>query len=253
MAPSSPASEDFNSFSKYLRSAGVMLPSAASRGAAVRGDTIDAKHHNSMNPNARCCLKLIIPPNRAISIILNDANLFGECIVRTISFCKHLRHMLTPRISSGLAIATRYDRTCLEVLDWHEHHNLSFCFVMKGNYRETTSRGSFTCRPGDVVIKPRNMRHQNTFGQLGAVCLLLEISEELLEHSTELFEPEFHGPIHDHQLARIGVELHEELHSADRLSPMMLEAIALRSVVSASGSLGCDQTERRKWKPSGDC
>jgi hypothetical protein len=124
---------------------------------------------------------------------------------------------------------------------------------MKGNYRETTSRGSFTCRPGDVVIKPRNMRHQNTFGQLGAVCLLLEISEELLEHSTELFEPEFHGPIHDHQLARIGVELHEELHSADRLSPMMLEAIALRSVVSASGSLGCDQTERRKWKPSGDC
>ena len=140
--------------------------------------------------------------------------------------------MLMPRISSRLAVATRYDRTSLEVLDWHEHRNLSFCFVMKGDYKETTSRGSFTCRPGDVVIKPANMRHQNTFGQLGAVCLLLEISAELLEHSTELFEPEFHGPIHHHQLAQIGLELREELHSADRLSPMMLEAIALRSIVS---------------------
>src|ERR1022692_4574604 len=164
---------------------------------------------------------------------------FRECIVRTISFCKHRRHMRTQRITSGLAIATRYDRICLEVLDWHEHHNLSFCFVMKGNYQETTPRGSFTCRPGDVVIKPANMQHQNTFGQLGAVCLLLEISEKLLEHSTELFEPEFHGPIHDHQLARIGLELREELQSVDRLSqlelreelqsvdrlsPMMLEA-----------------------------
>jgi AraC-like DNA-binding protein len=76
------------------------------------------------------------------------------------------------------------------------------------------------------------MRHQNVFGQLGAVCLLLEISEELLEQSTKLFEPEFHGPIRDHQLARIGLELREELQSADRLSPMMLEAIALRSIVS---------------------
>jgi AraC family transcriptional regulator len=140
--------------------------------------------------------------------------------------------MRTQRITSGLAIATRYDRICLEVLDWHEHHNLSFCFVMKGNYQETTPRGSFTCRPGDVVIKPANMRHQNTFGQLGAVCLLLEISEKLLEHSTELFEPEFHGPIHDHQLARIGLELREELQSVDRLSPMMLEAIASRSIIS---------------------
>jgi quercetin dioxygenase-like cupin family protein len=105
--------------------------------------------------------------------------------------------MPTPRVSSKLAVATRYDRTRLEVLDWHEHHNLSFCFVVKGNYQETTSRGTFTCRPGDVVIKPANMRHQNTFGKLGAVCLLLEISEELIEHSTELFEPEFHGPIHE--------------------------------------------------------
>jgi AraC-like DNA-binding protein len=76
------------------------------------------------------------------------------------------------------------------------------------------------------------MRHQNMFGEFGAVCLLLEISEELLEHSTELFEPEFQGPVHDHQLARIGVELREELRSADRLSPVMLEAIALRTIVS---------------------
>jgi AraC family transcriptional regulator len=140
--------------------------------------------------------------------------------------------MLPTRISSRLAVATRYDRTCSEVLDWHEHHNLSFCFVMKGNYHETTPRGSFVCRFGDVVIKPAHLRHQNRFGEFGAVCLLLEISEELLEQSTDLFEPELDGPIRDHQLARIGLELHQELHSTDPLSAVMLEAIALRSVVS---------------------
>src|SRR6185437_14550887 len=117
--------------------------------------------------------------------------------------------MLTRRISSDVAVARSFNRTRLEMLDWHEHDNLSFCFVMKGDYQETSSRGTFTCRTGDVVIKPANMRHQNAFGQLGAVCLLLEISEELLDRPTELFEPEFNRPIHDPQLARIGLELRE--------------------------------------------
>src|ERR1700687_5075 len=103
--------------------------------------------------------------------------------------------MLTPRLSSRLALATRYDRKPLEVLDWHEHRNLSFCFVMKVNYQETARHRTFTCRPGDVVIKPGNMQHQNTFSQLGAVCLLLEISEESLEQSKGLIEGELNRPI----------------------------------------------------------
>jgi AraC family transcriptional regulator len=139
--------------------------------------------------------------------------------------------MLTPRISSRLALATRYDREPLEVLDWHEHRNLSFCFVMKGSYQETTRHRTVTCRPGDVVIKPGAMLHQNRFSQRGAVCLLLEISEESLG-SAGLIERDLNGPIHDHHLARIGLELHEELQATDSLSAIMLEAIALRTVVS---------------------
>jgi AraC family transcriptional regulator len=140
--------------------------------------------------------------------------------------------MLTPRLSSRLALATRYDRKPLEVLDWHEHRNLSFCFVMKGNYQETARHRTFTCRPGDVVIKPGNMQHQNTFSQLGAVCLLLEISEESLEQSKGLIEGELNRPIRDYHLARIGLELREELQASDSLSAIVLEAIALRAVVS---------------------
>ena len=140
--------------------------------------------------------------------------------------------MLTPRISARFALATRYDREPLEVLDWHEHRNLSFSFVMKGSYDETTRQRTFTCRPGDVVIKPGDRRHQNRFGQLGAVCLLLEISEEFLGHSAGLIERELNGPIHDYHLARIGLELREELQATDSLSAIMLEAIALRTVVT---------------------
>lgn len=140
--------------------------------------------------------------------------------------------MLTPRVSSRFALATRFDRRPQEVLDWHEHRNLSFCFVMKGNYRETTRHAAFTCRTGDVVVKPGGKPHQNRFGQLGAVCLLLEISDRSSEHSTGLIERELNGPIHDYHLARIGLELREELQAIDTLSATMLEAIALRTVVS---------------------
>lgn len=135
-------------------------------------------------------------------------------------------------ISSTLASATRFDRNRLEVLDWHEHQNLSFCFVVRGDYRETSSRGNFTCKSGDIVIKPAGLRHQNTFGQVGAVCLLLEISNEFFEGSGELFEPEINGPIRDPGFTRIGLELRQEFGAADGLSPLMLQGIALRSIVT---------------------
>ena len=139
--------------------------------------------------------------------------------------------MPTAELSSRFALATRYDREPREVLDWHEHRNLSFSFVMKGQYQETTRNRTFTCRTGDVVIKPGGRRHQNAFGQFGAVCLLLEIYEQSLERSTALIERELHGPIHDYPLARIGLELREELQAPDSLSAIMLESIAVRTAV----------------------
>jgi|HubBroStandDraft_4_1064222.scaffolds.fasta_scaffold56401_1 AraC-like DNA-binding protein len=139
---------------------------------------------------------------------------------------------MTRTISSQHVRATWYDRKSLEVLDWHEHHNLSFCFVIRGDYEETTRGQTFTCRPGDVVVKTAEVRHLNTFGQRGAVCLLLEISKEFLSDSRGSIEPELNGPVHDYRLARIGLELREELRVADRLSPIMLEGIALRSLGS---------------------
>jgi AraC-like DNA-binding protein len=140
--------------------------------------------------------------------------------------------MLRRRISSKLVRASWYDRSSGEVLDWHEHHNLSFCFVVKGDYEETTRHRTFTCRPGDVVVKTADVRHLNTFGHLGAVCLLLEISEEFLEDSAGLIEPELNGPVRNHHLSRIGIELREELQAGDQLTPFMLEGLALRSLVS---------------------
>ncbi|MGA9790363.1 MAG: helix-turn-helix transcriptional regulator [Terriglobales bacterium] len=104
--------------------------------------------------------------------------------------------------------------------------------MIKGDYEETTRQQTVTCRPGDVVIKTANVRHLDKFGQRGAVCLLLEISEELLRDSTGLIEPELSGPVHNHDLVRMGLELREELQFADQLSPFMLEGIALRSLVS---------------------
>jgi AraC family transcriptional regulator len=139
--------------------------------------------------------------------------------------------MLIERISSKHVRASRYDYKPLEVLDWHEHRDLSLCFLVKGNYEETTRGQTFTSRPGDVVIQPANGRHLNEFGETGAVCLLLEISEDLLADAG-LGAPDWGGLVRDHYLARIGLELEQELHVRDHLSPTMLEGAALRSLVS---------------------
>lgn len=141
-------------------------------------------------------------------------------------------HMLTQTISSPPVRAVRYDRGSGEVLDWHEHHNLSFCFAVKGDYEETTHNSTHVCRTGDVVVKTADLRHLNRFGRAGAVCLLLEISGQFLEDSAGLIEPVLTGLVQNPQLARIGLELCEELQIADRLSPLMLQSIALRSLIS---------------------
>jgi AraC-like DNA-binding protein/quercetin dioxygenase-like cupin family protein len=141
--------------------------------------------------------------------------------------------METFRISSRGVGAVRYDRRSGEVLDWHEHHNLSFCFVLRGEYEETIRNRTVVCRSGDVVIKRSDERHLNKFGQDGAVCLLLEISDQFLKDSSASSERTVDGPIQDHHLTGIGFELHEELRGPDRLSPIMLDSIATRSLVLA--------------------
>jgi AraC family transcriptional regulator len=140
--------------------------------------------------------------------------------------------MLTQTISSKHLRAVRYNRDSREILDWHEHHNFSFCFVVKGDYEETTRHRTVICRTGDAVLKTADLRHLNRFGKAGAVCLLLGISHQFLDDSLGLIEPELTGLVQNPQLARIGLELCEELQIADRLSPIMLQSIALRSLIS---------------------
>lgn len=144
----------------------------------------------------------------------------------------NMGHMLSQTISSQHVRAVRYNRDSREVLDWHEHHNFSFCFVVKGDYEETTRHRTVVCRTGDVVLKTAGLRHLNKFGKAGAVCLLLEISHHFLDDSMGLIEPELTGLVQNPCLARIGLELGEELQIADRLSPLMLQSIALRSLIS---------------------
>ena len=148
------------------------------------------------------------------------------------------------RVASPQVEAIRYSRHAGEVLDWHEHSSLSLCFVLQGNYEETIRDRTFLCRSGDVVIKAPDVRHLNTFGTRGAVCLLLEISDRFLRDHDGFGEPALAGPVQDHQLTRIGLELHEELQIADELSPIMLDSIAMRSLVSML-RVGRAESQRR--------
>jgi|ERR1700733_1247823 AraC family transcriptional regulator len=135
-------------------------------------------------------------------------------------------------LSSPSASLTCYDCEPRELLDWHEHRNLSFCFITKGQYQETNQSRSFPCRPGDVVIKPGRKLHQNFMSQQGTVCWLLEVSEESLTPSAALFERELPGPVQDYHLARLGLEVREEFHTPDEFSAVMVESIAMRAVIA---------------------
>jgi transcriptional regulator GlxA family with amidase domain len=59
----------------------------------------------------------------------------------------------------------------------------------------------------------------------------LEVSRDFLP-ALGFLDPTISGPVRNHYLARIGLELREELLASDELSPFMLEGIALRTLVS---------------------
>jgi hypothetical protein len=65
-------------------------------------------------------------------------------------------------------------------LPWHEHRDVSICFVVSGAYAERMRARDQECPPHSMVFKPAGERHADEFGREGGTCLLIEVGAERL-------------------------------------------------------------------------
>lgn len=61
----------------------------------------------------------------------------------------------------------------------HAHETSSVSLVGAGTLLESTDAASRLARPGDLVVKPRGVFHEDVYGESGATTYVLEVDEEL--------------------------------------------------------------------------
>ena len=106
----------------------------------------------------------------------------------------------------------------------HLHHNLAY--TVGGGVAETFDRERLGCRPGDVVVKPAGLWHEDEFDETETTTLQLE------------WQPEAKGvpgvPLdrvlrfRADTVTVLAAQLYAELHTRDAAMPMVAEGLALQ-------------------------
>jgi len=114
----------------------------------------------------------------------------------------------------------------------HSHDNASFIYVVDGDHWATHTRGGDTARAGTVRYLPPGEPHEVYF-PFGSTCLQLELESSVLDIAADRGRPlAYPGEIHHARAAHLGARLHHELFTADDLSQLDVEGVALQLLLS---------------------
>lgn len=81
------------------------------------------------------------------------------------------------------------------VIGDHHHENSYLSLLVNGGYQEESSGYSKGVRPGELLFRPKNYIHRNTFGARKGICFNIEFKEgwnEFFEENTSLPERLIH-------------------------------------------------------------
>jgi AraC-like DNA-binding protein len=121
------------------------------------------------------------------------------------------------------------------VLATHAHAQPSLTFVLEGGFREEIGSRGVELRPRALLIKPGAAEHRDLIGRGGSTILFVEPSPARqaalvdalpLLSSTTLLEME--------AVARLAGRIRSELHSADPLRGLLVEALLLEALCLAA-------------------
>lgn len=138
---------------------------------------------------------------------------------------------LASRWSSLGLVASRYRQAPLSRLPKHEHAELSICFVLGGDYRESCGGIARDFRAGDVIVKGAAAIHEDCFGSAGAECLLLELSPQKIRSVGASSLESSTGAYRRLSLNKLGMRICRELRLSDNVTPLAVEALTLEIVV----------------------
>ena len=117
----------------------------------------------------------------------------------------------------------------------HAHSTLYFCFVVNGNYTETSGQRERFCGPRMLVIHPAGETHSNRFGKTGGLCLNLEFSpawDQRISEISSVFARSI--TCNDFRTAKSLMHLQRELQLMDNLAPLAIESLVLEIIVGAA-------------------
>ncbi len=84
---------------------------------------------------------------------------------------------------NGLLLSeTSYNKN--SYLPNHEHENIFFCFVLRGQYSEISEFGERNCEAGTLIFHPRFEKHKDNFGYINTKCFNIEINNSWLNELT---------------------------------------------------------------------
>src|SRR5688572_4440815 len=114
------------------------------------------------------------------------------------------------------------------VLEPHTHERTIFAVMLDGSFDSAIARRRLDCTPATVWTEPREERHANYIGRLGAHVLVVQPDPE----RSDLFGPfaPFTDEVHLLRHAGIATEARRvlaELDVADRLTPLAIDSLVL--------------------------
>jgi AraC family transcriptional regulator len=122
-----------------------------------------------------------------------------------------------------------------QTLPWHTHQWPYFTFVLRGGYSESCQGKTWEIAEGDVVLHGAGEAHADRM-HAGESCLLnLEFTQPWLDRIGGFgarLDSRF--IVSGGQLLRLGKRLHRELWSAERISALCIEGLALELIAEGT-------------------
>jgi AraC family transcriptional regulator len=110
----------------------------------------------------------------------------------------------------------------------HSHENAFFYLVVEGAFREEYDRKLRFGTPSTVIFSPEDQPHADAWLDKEGTTFTVELAPSCLERLRE-YSPVLRTPrdISDGPIVNLAWRLYDEFHSADAVTPLALEGLAL--------------------------
>jgi AraC family transcriptional regulator len=148
-----------------------------------------------------------------MSVRLNAGKYFGEAVSQRAT--PHLT--LTESVYPPKAMLQR-----------HSHERPYFCLVVRGDFAETSERGTQRYCPSEVIFHPSGEDHADQIGGNGARCFSVEMDEAWICRAADRPAVEPKRAISGRgALSWIALRMYSEFQNPDRFSPLAIDGLSL--------------------------